>query len=267
MRYAISSGRRAVRLAGGAPAPTRSTANQATATRVLPGAWWYAGTSVPARYATTVASSCWSWQPTTEELPLPRPPAASPRCAARASPARRRRRTQTVRAANRQSEPGHVPHSLAHGSSHPTNGRCSADFLAAAPLARPVTWDQSSKRGTASSLTFSIARAPLAGSVATTTRSELTEGRMMSMVSAVLHDQEAPPTVDSSDAGEPSVAESNRGARWAVQRTATESPPQPSPHPTRPPSLHTVTTHPPSPTSTRTTAALLPTFRRHHPRR
>ena len=38
-------------------------------------------------------------------------PQPSPRCAARASPARRRRRTKTVRAANRRSEPGHVPHS------------------------------------------------------------------------------------------------------------------------------------------------------------
>ena len=110
--------------------------------------------------------------------------------------------------------PGHVPHSHCTRSSHPTNGRCSADVLAAAPLARPVTWDQSSKRGTASSVTFSIARAPLAGSVATTTRSELTEGGM-SMVSAVLHDQEAPPTVDSSDAGEPSAAVSNRAVELA----------------------------------------------------
>ena len=38
-------------------------------------------------------------------------PLPSFRCAARASPVRRRRRTQTVRAANRRSEPGHVPHS------------------------------------------------------------------------------------------------------------------------------------------------------------
>ena len=115
---------------------------------------------------------------------------------------------------------------IAHGSSHPTNGRCSADVLAAAPLARPVTWDQSSKRGTASFVTLSIARAPFAGSVATTTRSELTEGRMMSMVSAVLHDQEAPPTVDSSDAGEPSAAVSNR--RRSARRLS--PPPLPTHH-------------------------------------
>ena len=77
---------------------------------------------------------------------------------------------------------------------------------AAPPLARPVTWDPLAKKRGTTSATFALA--PFAGRGATMTRSELTEGRMMSMVSAVLHDQESPPTVDSSDAGEPSAIES-----------------------------------------------------------
>ena len=143
----------------------------------------------------------------------------------RANPSMRSPRVTRSSSSPSATVPGHVPHGHCTRSSHPTNGRCSADVLAAAPLARPVTWDQSSKRGTASSVTFSIARAPLAGSVATTTRSELTEGGM-SMVSAVLHDQEAPPTVDSSDAGEPSAAVSNR--RRSARRLS--PPPLPTHH-------------------------------------
>jgi len=60
------------------------------------------------------------------------------------------------------------------------------------PLREPATFDHP--------FVGSMMSPTANGSVATTTRSELTEGRR-SMVSAALHDQESPPTVGSSDAG------------------------------------------------------------------
>mmetsp|Transcript_32558 Transcript_32558/g.95790 ORF Transcript_32558/g.95790 Transcript_32558/m.95790 type:complete len:149 (+) Transcript_32558:90-536(+) len=88
------------------------------------------------------------------------------------------------------------------------------------------------------SVTLSVARAPLAGSAATTSSSELTEG----MVYAVLQggaDQGSPPTVGSSDAGAP-----GHEAPLIMSHPPWPPPPPPPPPPPRPPRESTPTSSP-----------------------
>ena len=81
-----------------------------------------------------------------------------------------------------------------------------------------LAWDQSAKRGAASSVTLSVARAPFAGFAVTTTTSVLTAEARMSTGYAVLHDQESPP--GASDAGAPSAVVLNDGTNDPKRRVA-----------------------------------------------
>ena len=132
-------------------------------------------------------------------------PLPSPRCAARASPVRRHHRAPTVRAANRRSEPGHARTPCAFRHSSSCLG-CGCTPFGRAPSTRALlgpackeTWDH---------LRATFALAPFAGRGATMATVVATDATREQ--SAVDGSPSAVPTVDSSDAGEPSAAVSNR---------------------------------------------------------
>ena len=151
--------------------------------------------------------------------------AASPRCgAARASPVRRHHRAPTVRAANRRSEPGHARTPCAFRHSSSCLG-CGCTPFGRAPSTRALlgpackeTWDH---------LRATFALAPFAGrgaTMATVVATDATREQHEEQ-SAVDGSPSAVPTVDSSDAGEPSAAVSNRARR--ADRRRWLSPPSP----------------------------------------
>jgi len=143
-------------------------------------------------------------------------PRPSPRCAARASPVRRHHRAPTVRAANRRSEPGHARTPCAFRHSSSCLG-CGCTPFGRAPSTRALlgpackeTWDH---------LRATFALAPFAGRGATMATVVATDAtREQSAVDGGASPS-AVPTVDSSDAGAPSAAVSNR----AVELTAVSS--------------------------------------------